>query len=143
MSYSRAEALLDIRDNRKPVFEHVLKCVLYPDREDKRHWMYEITNFIYDASRKSLSGNKRLKPKDYSSIFDGFGSEVSDMPDDVESFLLKTGKKYGDPDVDMNKQFYKDLFQIVQGMRKDIGVLCSKSKPSKTEILEIVENYLD
>lgn len=128
MADSRRKALNDIESTGFSLYEHIMKCVLYRERDDFLvDWYKTIGNLCAYINDKTVKGGA-LKEEDYLNTL-LFFDDVKDCENDIKGFYLRevvTKEKY--PSFIDRQNNAEILFNIYFGFVKKISkVFCTKN----------------
>ena len=109
MAFSRDDALKKMKSLSEPIFEHIMKCVVYEDTTGNLdHWKEEIATYldiINDLDLKTKTG--RLKQKDYlEQVFYREAENETDVKANLKLFNLN--KNY--PDFKITPELISKVF---------------------------------
>lgn len=120
MADSRRKALNDIESTGFSLYEHIMKCVLYRERDDFLvDWYKTIGNLCAYINDKTVKGGV-LKEEDYLDTLLSFDS-IADCENDIKGFYLRdvvTKEKYQafidrSDNADLLFNIYYDFIKLV------------------------------
>lgn len=141
MSRPRQGALNKLSRNNKKIQEHIIKCVIYPNYESKKHWIKdELCNWFYQADK--IQCDTKLKKQDYrNTVFGMIGNTLGESLDDLTDFKEDFVKNASNPynDFIITDELANTLYQTYQNLISiAIKQFMDKSIKSINEWYEII-----
>lgn len=124
--------------------EHNIKCVVYgQNHRDYKHWMLEISSWIWNISQRRPKKGFKLSSDDYKkNLFWGMGDSLKDSKLSLETFKDFHVKNKEYPDFLITKDICRRLFDCYH----ELSNVCSSNiskYTSKNDVFEDVEYIFD
>lgn len=145
LAFPRKKAVFEITNLCIPYTKHIIKLSIFgtdlKHEYDVPKWKDEIFNFIDQACQYyDLSGNKKLKPKDYTEhFFFGLLETVEETEVHIKR-ILKDFPRQGYELPDVNKLNYKQLYECHYAFVQEI--LKQFPEVSYESVMELLDKLI-